>query len=190
MLSSLIIHNFGFRYHRENNEKVLERGDLKLSNNTKNWHCQIFTMWQIFPDCITFYGLFQPYLHIKCVVSSCPFSKWGKVYFENGCATKHLNGAHVMGHGKGLNQGIKDQSDPIIGIALTLLQLSIHLQDLPPPGSYEVRESYDVSQGKKEPAQPRTERGKRKKGSFLSSTRRFAPQRDVIIEKPEAANPG
>ena len=68
--------------------------------------------------------------------------------------------------------------------------MPIHLQDLPPPGSYEVRESYDVSQGKKEPAQPRTERGKRKKGSFLSSTRRFAPQRDVIIEKPEAANPG
>ncbi|XP_072038825.1 sperm-tail PG-rich repeat-containing protein 2-like [Amphiura filiformis] len=64
------------------------------------------------------------------------------------------------------------------------------VKDLPPPGSYEVSASYDVSQSRKEPAAPRTESGKRKKGSFLSSTRRFAPPRDIFIEKPEVANPG
>ncbi|XP_041485229.1 sperm-tail PG-rich repeat-containing protein 2-like [Lytechinus variegatus] len=66
----------------------------------------------------------------------------------------------------------------------------VTIQDNPPPGSYEVRSSHDLSQGKKDPAPPRTHAGKRKKGSFLSSTRRFAPPRDVIIEKPEPANPG
>lgn len=64
------------------------------------------------------------------------------------------------------------------------------VKDIPPPGSYEVGTSFEASHGKKEPAQPRTEGGKRKKGSFLSSTKRFVPPRDVIIEKPEGANPG
>ena len=71
-----------------------------------------------------------------------------------------------------------------------LINFCLSFQDIPPPGSYEVGTSFEASHGKKEPAQPRTEGGKRKKGSFLSSTKRFVPPRDVIIEKPEGANPG
>ncbi|XP_022087491.1 sperm-tail PG-rich repeat-containing protein 2-like [Acanthaster planci] len=64
------------------------------------------------------------------------------------------------------------------------------IKENPPPGSYEVSKSYDISQGKKEPAIPRTDTGKRKKGSFLSSSTRFAPPRDVLLEKPDIHNPG
>ncbi|XP_033103681.1 sperm-tail PG-rich repeat-containing protein 2-like [Anneissia japonica] len=64
------------------------------------------------------------------------------------------------------------------------------IKDVPPPGSYEVSKSYDRTQAKVEPAPPRSVIGKRKKGSFLSSSSRFAQPRDMIIEKPESANPG
>ncbi|XP_033644148.1 sperm-tail PG-rich repeat-containing protein 2-like [Asterias rubens] len=64
------------------------------------------------------------------------------------------------------------------------------IKENPPPGSYEVSMSHDTSQGKKLPAAPRTEVGKRKKGSFLSSSTRFAPPRDIFLEKPEINNPG
>ncbi|XP_071505426.1 sperm-tail PG-rich repeat-containing protein 2-like [Diadema antillarum] len=66
----------------------------------------------------------------------------------------------------------------------------VTIQENPPPGSYEVGASHDCSQGRKDPAPPRSHVGRRKKGSFLSSTRRFAPPRDVVIEKPMEANPG
>ncbi|XP_038060256.1 sperm-tail PG-rich repeat-containing protein 2-like [Patiria miniata] len=64
------------------------------------------------------------------------------------------------------------------------------IKENPPPGSYEVSASYDLSHGKKAPAPPRTEAGRRKKGSFLSSSTRFAPPRDILLEKPEPLNPG
>ena len=73
---------------------------------------------------------------------------------------------------------------------LDLIKYFCGQQENPPPGSYEVSMSHDTSQGKKLPAAPRTEVGKRKKGSFLSSSTRFAPPRDIFLEKPEINNPG
>ncbi|XP_071953727.1 sperm-tail PG-rich repeat-containing protein 2-like [Antedon mediterranea] len=64
------------------------------------------------------------------------------------------------------------------------------IKEVPPPGAYEVSKSYDRTQKKVEPAPPRSVVGKRKKGSFLSSSSRFSQPRDIIIEKPESANPG
>ena len=77
------------------------------------------------------------------------------------------------------------------------------LQDIPPPGSYEVSESHTKSQGranlstvnnaimltitigKNEPNQ----RGK-SNSVFLSGAERFAPPRDILLEEPDAFNPG
>ena len=57
-LLTLIICNLSCRYQRGKIETVLQKGDLKLQTDAKNSKCQIFTMWRVFPDCITFGGTF------------------------------------------------------------------------------------------------------------------------------------
>ena len=64
------------------------------------------------------------------------------------------------------------------------------LQEAPPPGSYDVQQSYELSQLHREKAKPRTEAASRKHGSFLSAASRFAPPRDVVISKADLDNPG
>lgn len=63
-------------------------------------------------------------------------------------------------------------------------------KDIPPPGSYNVDQSYQSSQTKKASAQPRTLAGQIKAGSFLSSSARFAPPRDVLIKESDPLVPG
>ena len=64
------------------------------------------------------------------------------------------------------------------------------LQDIPPPGSYDISKSFHNSQLKKDPGQPRTDSGKRRRGAFLTSQSRFAPPRDVHIAENDPFNPG
>lgn len=61
---------------------------------------------------------------------------------------------------------------------------------MPPPGSYEVAQSYQESQHKKDAANPRTTNARQKQGAFKSSASRFAPVRDIVVDKPEVENPG
>lgn len=67
----------------------------------------------------------------------------------------------------------------------------IKLQEMPPPGSYEVAMSYQNSQLQgTERTKPRTDEAKRKHGSFLSAASRFAPPRDVINHNNDPDLPG
>lgn len=61
---------------------------------------------------------------------------------------------------------------------------------MPPPGSYEVAKSYQLSQLNTEKTKPRTDEAKRKHGSFLSAASRFAPPRDMVSSNTEADFPG
>ena len=61
---------------------------------------------------------------------------------------------------------------------------------MPPPGSYEVVKSFKKSQDKKPPAAARTIAAKRNQGSFKSSSSRFDPPRDIVIEESDPLNPG
>ena len=65
-----------------------------------------------------------------------------------------------------------------------------HFQDVPPPGSYDVQQSYELSQLHRERAKPRTDVASRKHGSFMSAASRFAPPRDVVIAAADLDNPG
>nr|KAG5709516.1 hypothetical protein BaRGS_023198 [Batillaria attramentaria] len=60
--------------------------------------------------------------------------------------------------------------------------------ELPPPGSYEVEQSYLKSQIKPTKAKPRTQTASRKHNSFMTAASRFAPARDnnkVKITDPD-----
>lgn len=61
---------------------------------------------------------------------------------------------------------------------------------MPPPGSYDIDQSYRKSQLKKDPGPPRNEVAAKRKEAFASSSSRFAPPRDVVIQKADAVNPG
>jgi hypothetical protein len=61
---------------------------------------------------------------------------------------------------------------------------------MPPPGSYEVAKSYQLSQLGTEKTKPRTDEAKRKHGSFMSAASRFAPPRDMVNSNTEADFPG
>ena len=63
-------------------------------------------------------------------------------------------------------------------------------QELPPPGSYNVDKAYKNSQGKRDAGNPRNDSAKRKQGAFKSSSSRFAPPRDVVLEETDPSNPG
>ena len=63
-------------------------------------------------------------------------------------------------------------------------------QDNPPPGSYQVDRSFKRTQDKVEIHPPRTESGRKKQGTFQSSSSRFAPPRDVVIEEADPTYPG
>ena len=63
-------------------------------------------------------------------------------------------------------------------------------QEIPPPGSYEVHRSFTHTQGKINPGVPRTASAKRKQGAFASSSSRFAPPRDVVLDESDPAYPG
>jgi hypothetical protein len=58
--------------------------------------------------------------------------------------------------------------------------------DIPPPGSYEVSESYSRSQDRGQSGVSR----RSARGGFLSSSFRFAPPRDILLEEPDITNPG
>nr|XP_002131399.1 sperm-tail PG-rich repeat-containing protein 2 isoform X1 [Ciona intestinalis] len=64
------------------------------------------------------------------------------------------------------------------------------LQDNPPPGSYEVANSFKKSQDRRGNADPRTKEGLRRNRAFLSASTRFAPPRDVVLKQPEKDTPG
>lgn len=64
------------------------------------------------------------------------------------------------------------------------------VKEVPPPGSYDVQKSYQLSQLQSERAKPRTETASRKHGSFMSAASRFAPPRDVVVAKADIDNPG
>lgn len=66
----------------------------------------------------------------------------------------------------------------------------MYLQELPPPGSYDVSQSYQKSQIRSDRAKPRTDDASRKAGSFLTSASRFAPARDTVVARPDLENPG
>lgn len=76
-------------------------------------------------------------------------------------------------------------------VTFVLLLNGIKLQEMPPPGSYEVAMSYQNSQLQgTERTKPRTDEAKRKHGSFLSAASRFAPPRDVINHNNDPDLPG
>lgn len=64
------------------------------------------------------------------------------------------------------------------------------VKELPPPGSYNVDKAYKNSQGKRDAGNPRNDSAKRKQGAFKSSSSRFAPPRDVVLEETDPSNPG
>uniref|UniRef100_A0A8C4JTX6 Sperm tail PG-rich repeat containing 2 n=1 Tax=Dromaius novaehollandiae TaxID=8790 RepID=A0A8C4JTX6_DRONO len=57
------------------------------------------------------------------------------------------------------------------------LIISVLLQEVPPPGSYEVQKSYEKTHGKSQYMPPRTTLAKRKQGSFLSA----APRESLLV---------
>ena len=50
--------------------------------------------------------------------------------------------------------------------------------------------AYDKVNTKVSPANPRTKAAKKKHGSFQSSSSRFAPPRDIVVEESDPAQPG
>lgn len=64
------------------------------------------------------------------------------------------------------------------------------LQDNPPPGSYEVVNSFKKSQDKKTTSNPRTKDAVKRNRAFVSASNRFAVPRDRVIKEPERDNPG
>ncbi|XP_064382075.1 sperm-tail PG-rich repeat-containing protein 2-like isoform X2 [Halichondria panicea] len=56
--------------------------------------------------------------------------------------------------------------------------------DIPPPGSYEVSDSYSKSQGRLDI------NARVISNTFLSTSERFAPPRDILFGEPDSANPG
>ena len=63
-------------------------------------------------------------------------------------------------------------------------------QENPPPGSYDVDQSYRKSHGKRDGASPRSESAKKRNYAFQTSSSRFVPPRDVKLEETDPANPG
>jgi len=61
---------------------------------------------------------------------------------------------------------------------------------MPPPGAYDVDNSYKKSQLKKEPAHARNEQATKRREAFASSSDRFALPRDQAIKRPDPVNPG
>ncbi|GFO23626.1 sperm-tail PG-rich repeat-containing protein 2-like [Plakobranchus ocellatus] len=62
-------------------------------------------------------------------------------------------------------------------------------QDAPPPGAYNVAQSFEKS-AKPCMAKPRTEAARRKHNSFMSAASRFAQPPDIVTKRPENDNPG
>lgn len=105
-------------------------------------------------------------------------------------------------------------SPPAIVTVSLLTVLYVHstffiycMQDIPPPGSYEVSDSYSMSQGLVflrslspplsssyllAPLDRAPSRVTKKavRGAFLSSSSRSAPPRDIMLEEPDIMNPG
>ena len=63
------------------------------------------------------------------------------------------------------------------------------MQEIPPPGSYNVQQSYDKSQVHIDIAKPRTEAANRKHTSFMSASSRFAPPRDNVVKAKTGVDP-
>lgn len=66
-----------------------------------------------------------------------------------------------------------------------------YVKEMPPPGSYNVQQSYEKSQVHVERAKPRSHAASRKQRSFLSAASRFAPARnDTTGASADPDNPG
>ena len=84
-------------------------------------------------------------------------------------------------------------------VIITLLTLLVYgrwrvlflvcVQEIPPPGSYNVQQSYDKSQVHIDIAKPRTEAANRKHTSFMSASSRFAPPRDNVVKAKTGVDP-
>ncbi|KAK7112355.1 sperm-tail PG-rich repeat-containing protein 2-like [Littorina saxatilis] len=64
------------------------------------------------------------------------------------------------------------------------------IKEIPPPGSYNVQQSYEKSQAHREVAKPRTDAANRKHTSFMSAATRFAPVGDNANYAVDPENPG
>ena len=64
------------------------------------------------------------------------------------------------------------------------------LQENPPPGSYDVDQSFKKSQLKHVAASPRTESAKKRHYAFQISASRFVPPRDIKLSEADPLNPG
>lgn len=68
---------------------------------------------------------------------------------------------------------------------------NVQANEIPPPGSYDVSNSHDKTQGRVLYPSCRFENpSSKKKGGFLSSTKRFSKPRDVTVRAADRTNPG
>ena len=64
------------------------------------------------------------------------------------------------------------------------------LQDNPPPGSYEVANSFKKSQDKRHGGIPRTKEAYKRNRAFISAADRFAAPCEETYKHPDRDNPG
>ncbi|XP_046845366.1 sperm-tail PG-rich repeat-containing protein 2-like [Xenia sp. Carnegie-2017] len=82
--------------------------------------------------------------------------------------------AHYINMDNKVVNNVGQLSSTFASITNRLLSPPPIVKDIPPPGSYEVRQSYDKTQGRVlYPGSQKTSRNSKKKGGFLSSTSRF-----------------
>ncbi|XP_077133630.1 sperm-tail PG-rich repeat-containing protein 2 isoform X1 [Ranitomeya variabilis] len=89
-----------------------------------------------------------------------------------------------------IEEPYKRQKSSVFSSATERLSTQITVKDIPPPGSYNVSESYEKIHGKQSYSPPRTVQAKRKQASFLSVVpRNFTPQNDFQVPGPGAYDP-
>ncbi|KAM8939999.1 sperm-tail PG-rich repeat-containing protein 2 [Pelodytes ibericus] len=84
----------------------------------------------------------------------------------------------------------KTQTSSVFSSGTERLHTQITAKDAPPPGSYNIHESYEILHGKGRYKPPRTMQAKRKHSSFLTATQRtLALKNDYEVPGPGAYNP-
>ncbi|XP_044131610.1 sperm-tail PG-rich repeat-containing protein 2 [Bufo gargarizans] len=87
-------------------------------------------------------------------------------------------------------ESYKHQKSSVFSSGTERLSTQIIAKDIPPPGSYNVSESYEKLHGKPRYRPPRTLQAKRKQGSFLSVVPRdFTVQNVFLVPGPGAYDP-
>ncbi|VDP35739.1 unnamed protein product [Schistosoma margrebowiei] len=126
------------------------------------------------------------------------FSQLGKcVGF--GSTAKRMNDKLVFG-GK-FSDGLSDIPGPgqynpqkcdgkytskAVGIPKAKREILMPQSSVPPPGTYDLGKSFDVTQCKRIPAVPRTIEGRRRRNCFSNTAERFGPAKYYILEnKPQ-----